>query len=76
VSPQTNFLRNPQREKRWAKIIATFVPVWAIIILAGWIIIATLFPITIEEQQIAIEGPSREILDFIPVSGPSDEPAK
>jgi hypothetical protein len=59
-----------------AKIIATSVPIWAIIILAGWIVIATLLPITIDEQQIANEGPSADILDFMPASGPSDEPAR
>ncbi len=76
VSSQANSLRDPQRGKRLAKIIATFVPIWTIIILAGWIVIATLLPITVDEQQIANEGPSSEILDFMPASGPSDEPAK
>ena len=76
MSPQTNSLRDPQRGKRLAKIIATFVPIWAIIILAGWIVIATLLPVTIDEQQIAKEDPSTEILDFMPASGPSGEPAK
>ena len=58
-------------------ILGTFIPIWTVVLLAGWIVIATLMPIDhADVGQIAVDSEAMPILDYMPASGPSDLPPK
>ena len=61
--------------KRWLIMIGAFVPIWVVVLLAGWIVIATLLPIGSgpDMSKVATDRETADMLrDFAPASGPSD----
>lgn len=54
-------------------ILGAFIPIWTVVLLAGWIVIATLMPIDHADiGRIAADREALPTLDYMPASGPSD----
>jgi hypothetical protein len=61
--------------KRWIILIGAFVPIWVVVLLAGWIVLATLMPISSgsDMNKVASDKEQADMLrDFAPAAGPSD----
>lgn len=65
--------REQQTSKQWLVMLGTFVPIWAVVLLAGWIVVATLLPIASPDMdRMASEREALPMLDIMPASGPGE----
>ena len=59
--------------KKWLVTFGTFVPIWAVVLLAGWIVVATLLPIAgPDADRMASGREALPTLDMMPASGPEE----
>jgi hypothetical protein len=62
-----------QGSKQWWTTLATFLPIWVVVLLAGWIVVATLLPIAGPDvTEMAGEREILPALDMMPASGPEE----
>jgi hypothetical protein len=57
--------------RQWFILVGAFVPIWVVVLLAGWIVIATLMPIQGPDLNRMAADDDATIQDFMPAAGPS-----
>ena len=67
-------VQNDTGSNNWKLIVATVVPVWAVVMFVGWFVISALVPMVGPGQtnQIANDHPEKAIINFSTAAGGND----
>jgi membrane associated rhomboid family serine protease len=71
MAEETDGPRLLRGSRQWFILFGAFVPIWVVVLLVGWIVIATLMPIQSPDMTRMAADEDPTIQDFMPAAGPS-----